>query len=130
MTIDMYIWEQEEPVKSILDYVHHLILHLQPEINHTIKWKVPYYSLNQALLYMNPLKKELGVEVCFARGRAMKNNVLLEFNKRKVVGGYKLKSLETINEEELQMLILNAIDCDYRLKHTSPWKPPSKNDMS
>lgn len=124
MTIDMYIWEQDEPVKSILDYVHHLILHLMPEVDTTIKWKVPFYSKHQAVLYLNPLKNKKGVEVCFARGRSLTCKNLLDFKDRKVVGGYKLTSLESINEEELRLLIIDAINCDQKFKDKSPWKVP------
>lgn len=123
MTIDLYIWEQKEPTKSILDYLHHLMLHLAPDIEHTLKWKVPYYSSHKAILYINPIKKKKGgVEICFARARKFeKGQELLDFKDRKTVGGYTVLSLEEINEDAINMLILEAVRVDELYAGTNPW---------
>jgi len=123
LTVDLYIWEQEEPLRSILDYLHHLVLHLAPDIEHTIKWKVPYYSVFNAILYINPIKKKSGgVEICFARAKRFENGIeLLDFKNRKAVGGYTVQSLECVNEEALTLLILEAIRVDELYKGINPW---------
>ncbi len=124
MTVDLYIWEQKEPTKSILDYVHHLILHMCPDITYTIKWNVPYYTKEDAVLYLNPIKRKSGgIEVCFPRGRHFKQGIeLLDFKDRKVVGGYTLLSLESIDEAALIFLIRQALRKDEERKGTTPWK--------
>lgn len=123
MTVDLYIWEQTEPLRSILDYLHHLILHQAPNVEHTIKWKVPFYSIHNAILYINSIKKKSGgVEICFARARRFENGAeLLQFKNRKAVGGYIVQSLEDINEEALILLINEAIRVDKLYKGSNPW---------
>ena len=122
MTIDMYIFDKEEPIRSVLDYVHHLVHHISPSVQSSIKWKVPYYAVNQAILYLNPKVKEGYVEACFPRGRSFTNKHLLDFKDRKVVGGYRLYALEDINEEHLQILLNEAIEIDKAYPNHSPWK--------
>lgn len=124
MTVDMYIWQQKDDVRGILDYVHHLLLHTVPEVEAAIKWGVPYYTLRQGLLYLNPIKKgDAAVEVCFTRGNRFEyGKELLYFKDRKLVGGYSILSLETIDEKVLKKLILEAVRLDKQHSKHSPWK--------
>lgn len=124
MTVDLYIFEQEEPARSVLDYLHHLILHLQPSIDHAIKWNIPFYTVKGPVVYLNPLKaKSGGVEICFPRGKHFNwGSELLDFKDRKVVGGYIVQTLETIDEKVVKKLIKEALATDIRLAGTSPWK--------
>ena len=124
MTVDLYIFEQKEPQRSILDYLHHLILHIQPDINYSLKWNIPFYTGDNSLLYLNPIKRpHSAVEMCFPRGKYFeKGKELLDFKSRKVVGGYTVESLECADEKAIQLLINEAILTDKRMAGSSPWK--------
>jgi len=123
MTVDVYIWEQSEPVKSILDYVHHLALHHLQEVEFTMKWHVPYYTVHGPLFYLNPIKKHTAVEVCFARARKFVNGQEhLDYKKRKIVGGFTIKSLENVDENILVSLIKESLATDLKYKGIRPWK--------
>jgi len=100
MTPDMYIFEQKQPVRDVLDYLHHLILYMDSDIRCSTKWGILYYEKHQHLLYLNPLKKlSSAVEVCFVRARIFdESQHLLDFKNRKIVGGYVVKNLEGVNE--------------------------------
>lgn len=124
MTVDMYIWQQEEGVRSVLDYLHQLIVHLAPEARAAIKWNLPYYTLNQGLLYLHVKARAGGtVEICFTRGQKfIFGKELLSFKNRKLVGGYTVNSLASVDEEALVQLIAEAIRLDQEHSTTSPWK--------
>jgi len=125
MTVDLYIHDQKDSIREVLDYVHHLILHLAPTIDASIKWRIPYYTQHKGVLYLNPLKSNKGlVEVCFTRGRRFEyGRHLLDYGTRKIVGGYTLQSLQDIDENELTLLVREALRLDQILQDDSPWKP-------
>jgi len=124
MTPDMYIFEQPQPLRDLLDYLHHLILRVDPDIHCSCKWGILYYEKQQHLLYINPLKKQKGpVEIGFVRARQFDDSQhLLDYKKRKIVGGYTVNSLDDVIETELVQLLRSALKADELSGGTSPWK--------
>lgn len=124
MTPDMYIFNQPQPLRELLDYLHQLIISIDPDIHCSTKWGILYYEKRQHLLYINPLQKTTGpAEICFVRAREFEDcKHLLDFKKRKLVGGYTARMLDDVDESELVELIHSALKADELAGDTSPWK--------
>ena len=111
--IDQYIYKQSQHLSEVLDFLNVYILALDPKVKSTIKWKVPYYTRNQSLCYLNVTKKKT-VELNFLKGYKFDPDIkrYLEFGKRTMVGGISMRSLEDIEVQILERVFAEALLLD------------------
>ena len=111
--VESYIWEQPDNVKVIMDVIKSIIEDAYPEVQISLKWKVPYFTGNKSICYLNKVKKDK-VEVCFLRAKLFSPDIKmhLDFKKRVMVGGITFDHLENIDEQILESIIHEAIRVD------------------
>lgn len=103
-----FIYEQEEPVQSIMLALHEL-LSTFPEITCKIRYKIPFYYRKSWVCYLNPLKNK-SVELVFIHGGRLSNvQGLLDAKGRKMVAGIAFSSVEEINMEAVLEIMAEAI---------------------
>lgn len=108
---DLYILNQPEPFRSILLHVVAVIEMQLPEVTLEYKWTVPYfYYKKKPFCYLNASHKHQFVDVGFAKGFHLKNNLehLIADNGRNTVKSLRYKSLEEVNNDILILVILEA----------------------
>lgn len=112
-----------DPQSELMKYLHHF-LSSYPELNVKVMFSTPFYTRNKWMIYLNKLK-DGKLEVCFVQAVQFKNHLeLLDFKKRKQVGGITYSRVEDIDEEVLDLLVSEAISTDERIK--SPLKKTKK----
>ena len=115
-----YILSQPEPFRSILLHIQILIETSFPEVELQLKWKIPFYYLdNKPFCYLNPSKKKGFVDVAFwVSAHLTKYNEYLVSENRKVVKSLRYFKLEDINED----VLLSVLDVAHQLKEKGFYK--------
>ncbi len=115
------------PQSELMKYLHHF-LSSYSELNVKVIFTTPFYTRNKWVIYLSK-QKDGSIEVCFVQAiQFKKHQELLDFKKRKQVGGITYWKPKDINEETLDILISEALATDDRLK--SPSKKPKKKPTS
>lgn len=113
-----YIFSQQDPNQSILQFFHDLISE-EPNVVAKIRYKIPFYFRNSWICYLNPVKPE-GVELVFLRGNELSNaNGLLDSRGRKQVAGVIYKSVEEIQLAPFYETFQEALLLDETVKYKS-----------
>ncbi len=116
--VEIFIEEQAEPTKSLLWYLHELLLSY-PEVTTKIRYKIPFYYCKSWICYLNPLKTG-GVELAFTRGNELSNEQgLLQFNGRKQVAGMTFVKKADVSEEVLHEILQEALLLDAEVPYAS-----------
>lgn len=103
-----YIYEQEEPIQSIMLELHELLTAL-PEISCKIRFKIPFYYRKSWVCYLNPLKNK-SVELVFIHGGRLSNvQGILHSKGRKMVAGITFSSVEEINADAVIEIMAEAM---------------------
>ncbi len=108
---DLYLLNQPEPYRSILLHIIAVIEINLPEIILEYKWSVPYfYYKKKPFCYLNASHKNQYVEVGFAKGFHLKNNLehLIADNGRNTVKSLRYKSLAEIDNTILISVLQEA----------------------
>lgn len=108
---DVYILNQPEPFRSILLHVVAVVENNLSEVTLEYKWTVPYfYYKKKPFCYLNASHKHQFVDVGFAKGFHLKNNLenLIADNGRNTVKSLRYKSLEEIDNTVLISVIKEA----------------------
>lgn len=108
---DVYILNQPEPFRSILLHVVAVIETNLSAISLEYKWSVPYfYYKKKPFCYLNASHKHQFVDIGFAKGFYLKNNLehLIADNGRNTVKSLRYKSLEEVDNDILISVILEA----------------------
>jgi hypothetical protein len=109
------------PEGKIFRFLHHL-LSTYPEINTRIHFNTPFYTRHRWMVYVSGLKKG-GVEICFVQASLYsKHQELLDFKKRKQVGGITYFKVEEIDVKVIDLLMTEAIETDEKTKPKSKKK--------
>ncbi|MDF1698807.1 MAG: DUF5655 domain-containing protein [Saprospiraceae bacterium] len=111
--VDQYIYSKPPDLRDLLDFLNVYILAFNEGFNVSLKWSVPYYKLNNLLCYVNVVKGNK-VELNFSKASLFQEELkgILEFRGRTVIGGVGYRSLEDVEEEILEILLLEAIRID------------------
>ncbi|NNE29018.1 MAG: DUF1801 domain-containing protein [Saprospiraceae bacterium] len=116
-----FILEQEEPNRSILEYLHE-VLSREPELVPRIRYDIPFYFRTSWVCYLKPIK-EVGVELAFTRGNELSNaNGLLDNRGRSQVAGVIYTSIKEIDLRPLQETLQEALLLDETVKYKSKRK--------
>jgi len=112
--VDDYIFNKEEPVRSVLDFVHQHVHDLGEQVTSSIKWRIPYYVRRKGICYTNVLAKMEVVELNFPFARAFDPAIqaILDYRGRSSVAGIMLTSLERIDVEKLDIILQEALRID------------------
>jgi hypothetical protein len=77
-----------------------------------IKYKIPFYSMTKPICYISPQKKG-GVEVVFWNALKMKDSLpMLDMKKRKWFAGITYQTIDEVDFELLNKLLLEGIRVD------------------
>jgi len=108
---DLYILNQPEHYRSMLFHIIAVVENTLPDVTLEFKWTVPYfYYKKKPLCYLNASHKHQFVDVGFAKGFHLKNNLnhLIADNGRNTVKSLRYKSLKEIDNEVLIATIHEA----------------------
>ena len=108
---DLYILNQPEQYRSILFHIIAVIENTLSDVTLEYKWTVPYfYFKKKPFCYLNASHKQQFVDIGFAKGFHLKNNLdyLIADNGRNTVKSLRYKSLEEIDNEVLISVIQEA----------------------
>lgn len=97
-----------DPQHHLLTYeAHQLILTLVPQVQATIKWKIPYYTYIKGLCYLNPRNKVLDIGIVQGHLLSNKQGILIAEN-RKQVRIIRVSSIEELQNDAVKEIILEA----------------------
>jgi hypothetical protein len=109
---ELYILNQPEKYRNMLLHIVAVVEHALPEATLEYKWKIPYfYYKKKPLCYLNASHKHQFVDVGFAKGFQLQNNLehLIVGNGRNTIKSLRYKSLEEIDNTILTSVIQEAI---------------------
>ncbi|WP_248723604.1 DUF1801 domain-containing protein [Seonamhaeicola sp. ML3] len=109
--VDEYFFNQKEPYQSIMLYVRSIVLRTLPDITERYSYRIPFYNIEKKpMLYLNILKGKDYVDVAFVHGVFLEKvfPILKNDNNRKQVRSLQLKSLEDLDQENFEHLLLAA----------------------
>lgn len=105
----------DTPQSELMKYLHHFLSSYQ-ELNVKVMFTTPFYTRNKWMIYLSK-QKDGSIEVCFVQAIQFKKyQELLDFKKRKQVGGITYSSIQDISEDVLDLLISEALVTDERIK--------------
>lgn len=105
---ETYILSKPEPWKSILMELQAVIKHTVPEVQESLKWNLPFYTLHGKMFCFLNFRKNF-IDVGFPSG------ILISVHQGKLVAGEKRKNLRSLryqNLEEVNIKILQEILLD------------------
>lgn len=108
----LYILNQPEKYRAILLHIVSVIDFTLPDVTLEFKWKIPYfYYKKKPLCYLNASHKRDFIDVGFAKGFQLKNNLefLIADNDRNTIKSIRYKSLEEIDNSILISILEEAI---------------------
>jgi len=119
MTPEIFISEQEQPVREIMLYFHDLFVN-DLLLTSKIRFGIPFYYQKSWVCYLNHLKNNK-VELAFLRGRELSNyQAVLESRGRKQISGITFSSLDEnlikLSHEIIQEALLLDTTIPYRIK--------------
>ena len=112
-----YILSKPEPWRSILLELQAIIKHTIPDVSEQYKWRLPFYSLNGKMFCFLNFRKKF-VDVGFVNGIYLEGSreVLIAGEKRKSLRSMRYHSLEEIDVEMLQKVLLEAQEWNLKSK--------------
>ena len=119
MTFDIFIDDLNETQQEIVLHLDQLFMDY-PEVTRKIRFKVPFYFYKSWLCYLNPLKKNGQIELCFLAGHKMSDmHGLLDSKGRKMVSGISINTIKDIDPELIMDYFYQAIVLDEESKKKS-----------
>lgn len=95
----------------LFHYLHNLIS-TYPGISSKVMFNTPFYTANKWMCYLS-LQKKGGVELCFVHAKWFNNHLEhLDFKKRKQVAGIFYKTVDEIDADVLDKLMVEALRVD------------------
>jgi hypothetical protein len=106
-----YILKQPLHLQSIMLHLCAVVEQVVPEADLLFKWKLPfYYFKKKPLCYLNPIKKENAIDLCFFKGHELKKHRdLMIIENRKIVTSLRYNDLKTIDSKVLKEVLLEAV---------------------
>ncbi|NVK27435.1 MAG: DUF1801 domain-containing protein [Flavobacteriia bacterium] len=103
--VEEYIERRAPEERPLWNHIRFLILESGEGITEGIKYGLPFFMLHKRIwIYLNPVKN--GIDVSFMDGvQFQEGQHLLRVDGRKRVGSYRVHSVDSINHEELGLLI-------------------------
>lgn len=115
--IESYLYDSRQ--RDLLLYLHEFLL--SQDLESKYRFNLPFYYGKTWICYLNVVKMTGRVELAFVRGRELSQTKhLLNFKKRKMVGGFEWQSLSEVNESEVRLVLNEAIEVDSEVPYS--WK--------
>lgn len=107
---EQYILNQPEHFQAIMLHLCAVIEQVAPESELLFKWKLPfYYYKKKPFCYLNVLKKEKAIDLCFMKGHLLKKHRNLMIDKdRKLVTSIRYTDLNKINNTILSEVLMEV----------------------
>lgn len=106
-----YILKQPEHLQSIMLHLCAVVENIAPEVELLFKWKMPfYYYKKKPFCYLNPIKNDIAIDLCFMKGHLLKKhrNLMISEN-RKIVTSLRYNDLKNIDSKVLKEVLLEVI---------------------
>lgn len=105
---EQYILNQPEYFQAIMLHLCAVIEQVAPESELLFKWKLPfYYYHKKPFCYLNPIKKDKAIDLCFMKGHLLKKHTnLMISDNRKIVTSLRYNDLNTIDNTILKEVLL------------------------
>lgn len=101
-TLEQFISAQSENIQEIVHILDELFLSY-PNVTTKIRYNIPFYDYGTWICYLNPIKKDKGIELVFLNGKQLSRVFpFLQGNGRKLVAGIPITE---INEAVLEQVI-------------------------
>lgn len=100
---EQHILNQPEHLQTIMLHLCAVIDQVVPESELLFKWKLPFfYYKKKPFCYLNVLKKENAVDLCFMKGHLLKKhrNIMI-YKDRKLVASLRFDDLSKVNNKVL-----------------------------
>ena len=106
-----YILRQPEHFQDIILYLCAVVEQVEPEVELLFKWGLPfYYYKKKPFCYLNPIKKENAIDLCFMKGHELKKHRdLMIVENRKIVTSLRYNDLKNIDSKVLNEVLTEAI---------------------
>lgn len=117
--VAVYFFNQKEPYQSIMLYVRSVILNTLPEVIERYSYRIPFYNIDEKpMIYLNILKGKNYVDVAFVQGILLEKDFpnLKNDNNRKQVRSIQLKSIEDLDQNNFEQLLLAAAELSRKSK--------------
>lgn len=110
VTVIDYIYRLQGSQQELFRVIHSFLSDYP--LTSSIKYGIPFYSGTKIVCYANA-QKPAGLEIVFWRAPEMKeSSPHLALKKRKSMAGIQYASLDDVNFEILDTLLLEALRCD------------------
>ncbi len=105
-----YILRQSEHNQTIILHLCAVIEQIIPEVELLFKWHMPfYYYKKKPLCYLNPIKKEKAIDLCFMKGHLLKKHKDKMIDKdRQLVASLRYADLNSIDNKILNVVLLEV----------------------
>ncbi len=111
MTVINFIYKQKGKQHELLLLLHNFITGYD-NIQASLKYGIPFYSLTKPICYLNPQKKG-GVELVFWNAAKMKKSLqILDMKNRKWMAGITYTDISNLDFELLDEMIQESISAD------------------
>lgn len=108
--VDGLIGDWPEPQQAIAELLRSIILDASPAINESVKFNIPFYTMNGMLFYISPNRKG-GVLLAFCLGRHMADPLgIFTGHDRKEVRHIPVSDLDRELLEAIQDYVLEAVE--------------------
>ncbi len=99
--------------RELMLLTHQLLLDSIPQLQHNIKWKVPYYTYKKGFCYLNPKPKYLILGLL--QGTLVSDPLHLLIGEQKLVRHYIIRTQEDIYLAGFSEILMEAILHNERL---------------
>lgn len=105
-----YILKQPEHFHMIMMHLCAVVEQIVPEVELLFKWGLPfYYYKKKPFCYLNVLKKENAIDLCFMKGHLLKRHKDKMIDKdRKLVASLRYVNLKSIDNKVLNDVLLEV----------------------
>lgn len=107
---DRYVYELNPDDSIIMDVLRDCILNTSLDIVEVYKYKCPFYEFNGPLCYLSFEKKTHTVILGFIHGYKLEDTFLKLSSDLKQVRKLYFKTVEELNEKEIQHYVKQAIE--------------------
>lgn len=108
---EVYILSQTEHYQAIILHLCDVIEQVVPDVELLFKWKLPfYYYKKKPYCYLNMLKKENAIDLCFMKGHLLtKHRDKMIDKDRKLVASLRYNNLKNIDSKVLKEVLLEVM---------------------
>lgn len=104
---DFILDYHDKEIKELMQLTHQLLLDSIPQIQYSIKWKVPFYSYKKPLCFLNPKPKFLILGLM--DGHLLSDPKGLLVGEQKLLRHYIIRNVDDIFKEEWLELLMELV---------------------